>query len=213
VAVPRLHRGLAGLTDGPRTSTLSGPTDHPTPFDRNRPPWAPAFLFPPTAGVPPRRRSLAQGCLRGHYDLPPTARIRPLVSLERRHVASGQSTLQCDVVRLPRGGDHEATMSIGLPTGIGRSCNKLASWSRMQPCETGAPLVPMALSDPRGPWMATIASPELSQSVIVLEWADVTITKAPYPGLGGAARKATKYCPGGVGYWGVPIPTGTLRMS
>ena len=61
--------------------------------------------------------------------------------------------------------------------------------------------------------MAIMASRGLSQSVMVFECADVTITNAPYPGLGGAARKATKYCPTGVGYCGVPIPTGADRMS
>ena len=64
---------------------------------------------------------------------------------------------------------------------------------------------------PRGPWMATMASPESSQSVMVSEWAEVTMTKGPQAGPGEAAKKATKKCPVGVGYFAVPMPAGTRR--
>ena len=46
----------------------------------------------------------------------------------------------------------------------------------MQPWETLAPVVPMAASEPSGPWMAVMASPDSSQSLMALLWAEVAIT-------------------------------------
>jgi hypothetical protein len=56
--------------------------------------------------------------------------------------------------------------------------------------------------------MAIRASPELSQSEIVFECAELTITNGPYPEFGGVAKKATKNSPVGVGSATVPIPAG-----
>jgi hypothetical protein len=49
----------------------------------------------------------------------------------------------------------------------------------MQPWEILAPVVPISLSSPRGPWMPMTASPEPSQSAIEGECAEVTRMKGP----------------------------------
>lgn len=61
--------------------------------------------------------------------------------------------------------------------------------------------------------MATIASPDSSQSLMAFECAEVTSTNGPHAGEGALAKNATKKCPVGVGSATVPIPAGALRIS
>ena len=83
------------------------------------------------------------------------------------------------IVRQAWGSKFRADDVDGVPAGTSRSWSRSALWSRTQPCDTIAPVVPIAASEPKGPWMAVMASPDSSQSLMVLLWAEVTITKAP----------------------------------
>ena len=56
------------------------------------------------------------------------------------------------------------------------------------------------------------ASPVFSQSAMVSEWSDVTRTKGPYPGPGDGYCIGMKYCPGGVGSSGAPMPAGKSKI-
>ena len=56
--------------------------------------------------------------------------------------------------------------------------------------------------------MATMASPDSSQSLMAFEWAEVTITNGPQAADGGAATKARKNAPVGVGAEVWPTDTG-----
>ena len=103
----------------------------------------------------------------------------------------------------------------GVPGGMTLSRRSALTCRRMQPWEILAPAVPISRSPPSGPWMPRTASPEPSQSLIVLEWAEVTMMKGPYPslGTGGGSMNATKKWPSGVGSSGAPTPAGAEKTS
>jgi hypothetical protein len=74
-----------------------------------------------------------------------------------------------------------------VPAGTPRRRSSASSFNRMQPCEILDPSAPIRAAPPSGPWIPMTASPEPSQEPIACECADVTITNAPYPGLGGSS--------------------------